>query len=143
MADNFNPGVTVSGQPVDASLISYTHIIYALHSLSVLIGLTSAVTIVGSFIFGLPSIVAVIMNYARRSDVRGTFLESHFRWQIRTFWLALLWALVVLAVSLPLVLVFGLGLLTLSVGFVLLGIWVIYRIIRGWTALNARRPVNP
>src|ERR1700692_1273094 len=91
MANNVNPSVTVPGQPVDASLVSYTHIIYALHSLSVLIGLTSAWTIVGSFIFGLPSIIAVIMNYARRSDVRGTWLESHFRWQIRTFWFGLLW----------------------------------------------------
>ena len=142
MVDNVNPSVTVSGQPVDASLISYTHIIYALHSLSVLIGLTSAVTIVGSFVFGLPSIIAVIMNYARQSDVRGTFLESHFRWQIRTFWFALLWAIVIPAVSLPLMLIV-VGFFTLWVGFVLLGIWVIYRIIRGWLALRDQRPVNP
>jgi uncharacterized membrane protein len=140
MVDSSNPSVTVSGQP-DASLISYTHIIYALHSLSVLIGLTSAVTIVGSFIFGLPSIVAVIMNYARQSDARGTFLESHFSWQIRTFWFALLWVLVILALSLPLMLV-AIGFLTLPAGYVLLGIWVIYRIIRGWLALNDRRPVK-
>jgi uncharacterized membrane protein len=140
MVESSNPTVTVSGQP-DASLISYTHVIYALHSLSVLIGLTSAVTIVGSFIFGLPSIVAVIMNYARQADARGTFLESHFSWQIRTFWFALLWVLVILALSLPLMLV-AIGLLTLPAGYVLLGIWVIYRIIRGWLALGDRRPVN-
>ena len=140
MVDSSNPSVTVSGQP-DASLISYTHVIYALHSLSVLIGLTSAVTIVGSFIFGLPSIVAVIMNYARQADARGTFLESHFSWQIRTFWFALLWVLVILALSLPLMLV-AIGFLTLPAGYVLLGIWVIYRIIRGWMALSDRRPVN-
>jgi uncharacterized membrane protein len=108
----------------------------------VLIGLTSAVTIVGSFVFGLPSIIAVIMNYARQSDVRGTFLESHFRWQIRTFWFALLWVIVILAVSLPLMLIV-VGFFTLWVGFVLLGIWVIYRIIRGWLALRDQRPVNP
>ena len=140
MVESSNASVTVSGQP-DASLISYTHVIYALHSLSVLIGLTSAVTIVGAFIFGLPSIVAVIMNYARQSDARGTFLESHFSWQIRTFWFALLWVLVILALSLPLMLV-AIGLLTLPAGYVLLGIWVIYRIIRGWLALGDRRPVN-
>ena len=127
---------------MDASLISYTKIIYALHSLSVLIGLTSAVTIVGSFIFGLPSIIAVIMNYARQSDARGTFLESHFRWQIRTFWFALLWVLVILAISLPLMLVV-VGFFTLWIGYVLLGLWVIYRIVRGWLALGDRRPVNP
>jgi uncharacterized membrane protein len=142
MADNVNPSLTVSGQPVDASLVSYTHIIYALHSLSVLIGLTSAWTIVGSFIFGLPSIIAVIMNYARQADVRGTFLESHFRWQIRTFWFALLWVLVILALSLPLMLIV-VGFFTLWIGYVLLGIWVIYRIIRGWLALRDHRPVNP
>jgi uncharacterized membrane protein len=142
MADNVNPSVSVSGQPADASLVSYAHIIYALHSLSVLIGLTSAWTIVGSFIFGLPSIIAVIMNYARQSDVRGTFLESHFRWQIRTFWFALLWVLVILAISLPLMLLF-VGFLTLALGYVLLGIWVIYRIIRGWLALRDQRPVYP
>ncbi len=142
MANDLNPSVTVSGQPVDVSLVSYTHIIYALHSLSVLIGLTSAVTIVGSFIFGLPSIIAVIMNYARQSDVRGTFLESHFRWQIRTFWFALLWVIVILGLSLPLMLVI-VGFVTLWIGFVLLGIWVIYRIIRGWLALRDQQPVNP
>ena len=142
MADNLSPSVTVSGQPVDASLISYTHVIYALHSLSVLIGLTSAVTIVGSFVFGVPSIIAVIMNYARQSDVRGTFLESHFSWQIRTFWFALLWVLVIFALSLPLMLV-AIGFLTLYLGFALVGLWVIYRILRGWLALRDRRPVNP
>jgi uncharacterized membrane protein len=142
MVDNVNTSVTVSGQPADASLVSYTHIIYALHSLSVLIGLTSAVTIVGGFVFGLPSIIAVIMNYARQSDVRGTFLESHFRWQIRTFWFALLWAIVILALSLPLMLIV-VGFFTAWIGFVLLGIWVIYRIIRGWLALRDQRPVNP
>jgi uncharacterized membrane protein len=142
MADNLSPSVTVSGQPVDASLISYTHVIYALHSLSVLIGMTSAVTIVGSFIFGLPSIIAVIMNYARQSDVRGTFLESHFSWQIRTFWFALLWVLVIFALSLPLMLI-AIGFVTMYIGFVLVGLWVIYRIIRGWLALRDRRPVNP
>ena len=139
MVDSSNPSVTVSGQP-DASLISYTHVIYALHSLSVLIGLTSAVTIVGAFVFGLPSIVAVIMNYVRQADARGTFLESHFSWQIRTFWFAWLWFFVILALSLPLMLV-AIGFFTLPAGYVLVGIWVVYRIIRGWLALNDRRPV--
>jgi uncharacterized membrane protein len=141
MVDNSNSSVTIPVRQADASLVSYTHIIYALHSLSVLIGLTSAVTIVGSFIFGLPSIVAVIMNYVRQSDARGTFLESHFSWQIRTFWFALLWVLIIVALSLPLLLVF-IGFATLPGGLALLGIWVIYRIIRGWLALRDRRPVS-
>ena len=68
-----SPSATVSAEPVDASLVSYTHIIYALHSLAVLIGLTSTVTIIGSFIFGLPSIIAVIMNYAGSRMPAGHF----------------------------------------------------------------------
>lgn len=59
----------------DPALVNYTHIIYALHSLSVLIGLTSTLFIVTAFVFGLPSIIAVIMNYMRRKDVSGTYLE--------------------------------------------------------------------
>jgi len=141
MVNSSNPNVTVPVRDADPSLISYTNVIYALHSLSVLIGLTSAVTIVGSFIFGIPSIIAVIMNYARQAEARGTYLESHFTWQIRTFWFALLWVLVIVALSLPLMLVV-IGFATLPGGLALLGIWVIYRILRGWLALRDRRPVG-
>jgi len=141
MVESSNPSVTVPVRQADPSLVSYTNIIYALHSLSVLIGLTSAVTIVGSFVFGIPSIIAVIMNYARQSEARGTYLESHFSWQIRTFWFALLWTLIVWAVSLPLMLIL-IGIGTLVAGLGLVGIWVIYRIIRGWLALRDQRPVG-
>lgn len=126
----------------DESLVSYTHVIYALHTLSVLIGLTSPATIVGSFVFGLPSILAVIMNYARQSDARGTYLEAHFRWQIRTFWLAVLWMSVAALVSLPLVFALGLGIFTFFLAAVVVGAWVIYRVARGWMALrDARAPL--
>ena len=53
-----------------------------------------AATVVGSFLFGWPSIIAVILNYIKRGEARGTWLESHFRWQIRTFWFAVLWCLI-------------------------------------------------
>ena len=138
MVDNINAGLPLAERPLDESLVTYTNVIYALHALSVVIGLTTAITVVGSFIFGLPSIVAVIMNYVRRADVRGTFLESHFRWQIRTFWWALFWAIVVWAVSLPLMLIL-VGFATLWIGVVLLALWLIYRVVRGWVALRDRR----
>jgi uncharacterized membrane protein len=141
MADSSTPSTTVPVREADPSLVSYTNIIYALHSLSVLIGITSPVTIVGSFVFGIPSIVAVIMNYARQSQARGTYLESHFTWQIRTFWFAVLWALIVWALSLPLMLIV-VGVFTLAAGLALVGVWVIYRVIRGWLALRDRRPVG-
>lgn len=135
-----NPPMTADAPRVDQSLITYTNIIYALHALAVLIGLTSAHTIVLSFIGGLPSIVAVIMNYMRRSAVRGTFLESHFRWQIRTFWFALLWSVVIVVVSAPFMLVL-IGFATAWLGLVALGIWIAYRVIRGWIALRDRKPM--
>jgi uncharacterized membrane protein len=125
----------------DPSLVSYTHIVYALHTLSVLIGLTSPATVVGSFVFGLPSIIAVIMNYVRQGDVRGTFLESHFRWQIRTFWFALLWMAIALLASAPLVLVLGLGVVTFALAAAAVGVWVVYRVARGWLALRDARPM--
>ena len=80
----------VSSTSPPPSLVTVTHLVYALHALSILIGVTTAATIVGAFVFGLPSIIAVIINYVKRGEARGTFLESHFRWQIRTFWFALL-----------------------------------------------------
>ena len=63
-----------------------THVIYGLHAAAVVIGVTSSATVAGGFVFGLPSLIAVLLNYLKRSDVRGTWLESHFVWQIRTFW---------------------------------------------------------
>jgi uncharacterized membrane protein len=134
------PPITVEAPHVDESLITYTHVIYGLHALAVLMGVSTAHTIVGSFVGGLPSIVAVIMNYARRAAVRGTFLESHFRWQIRTFWYALLWSIVIVLVSLPFMLVvigFGFAI----VGLMGLGLWIAYRVIRGWLALKDRKPM--
>ena len=132
------PPMTADTGHVDESLVTYTNVIYALHTLSVVIGLSTFHTVVGSFIWGLPSIVAVIMNYARRSATRGTYLESHFRWQIRTFWYALLWSCLIWLVSLPFMLVLiGFGMLVL--GHWALAIWIIYRVARGWLALRDKR----
>ena len=128
------------GIAVDPSLVTTAHFIYALHSLSLLIGITSAATIIGAFVFGVPSIIAVIINYIKRSAVRGTFLESHFRWQIRTFWFAALWAVtgVVLWVVLAIVLI---GFLIGPAILLITGFWVIYRVVRGWLALRDRQPM--
>jgi len=122
----------------DPSLLTWTHVIYGLHALSVLIGITGPATIVGSFIFGLPSIAAVIMNYARRRDVDGTSLASHFTWQIRTFWIALVASALVLIVSAPLMLIL-VGFATAAIGFLIVGAWVLYRVARGWLALRDGR----
>jgi uncharacterized membrane protein len=140
MTDSPPPPMTAEAPRVDESLVTYTNVIYALHSLSVLIGLTTFHMVVGMFIWGLPSIVAVIMNYARRSATHGTYLESHFRWQIRTFWYAVLWSFVIAAVSVPLVLIL-IGIPILIGGYYALAIWIIYRVARGWLALRDKRPM--
>lgn len=140
MADHIPAAQSGGTSAVDPSLVTYTHVIYALHSLSILIGLTSAATVIGAFIFGIPSIVAVIMNYARQSAVRGTYLESHFRWQIRTFWYAALWLLVIGALSFVLIFIL-IGFVTWFIGIAMVAIWVTYRIARGWLALRDSRPM--
>ena len=119
-------------------LIRYTHWIYGLHALAVATGVLTSGSITGRFLFSLPSIVAVIMNYARRSEAEGTWLGSHFHWQIRTFWLALLWAAITLVVSAPLLLVV-IGIYLAMAGLGLVGLWVAYRVIRGWLALRDGR----
>jgi uncharacterized membrane protein len=122
-------------QPSD-SLITTVHVVYGLHAVSVLIGATSIATVVGAFVFGLPSIVAVIINYAMQSEAKGTFLESHFRWQIRTFWFAALWALVAMMLFITIIGIMVAWIVALGVG-----LWVIYRIARGWVALANREPM--
>jgi uncharacterized membrane protein len=120
------------------SLVTWTNVIYLLHAFSLLTGILGVATVIGSFLVGWPSIIAVILNYLKRSDARGTWLESHFRWQIRTFWFGLLWvSLCVLFVLVTL----GIGILIAWLPLGVITIWFIYRIARGWLALNDRRPM--
>jgi uncharacterized membrane protein len=122
------------------SLVTVTHVTYALHALGLAIGAFGASTVVGAFIFGWPSIIAVIINYVKRGDARGTWLESHFTWQIRTFWFALMWACLIFLLGALLVFVL-VGFAIWAVGLFVLGIWAIYRIVTGWMRLRDRRPI--
>lgn len=122
------------------SLVTVTHVVYALHTLSLVIGAFGAASIIGAFVFGWPSIIAVIINYVKRSEVRGTYLDSHFSWQIRTFWWALLMSAIIAVLGFTLAIVL-IGFAIWIVGFFVLGIWAIYRIARGWMALMDRRPM--
>jgi uncharacterized membrane protein len=117
-------------------LVRLTHIIYLLHGFSILMGMLGPALIITTFLTGWPSIIAVIINYVKRNDVRGTYLDSHFSWQIRTFWYTLLW-LVIAAMLFATVIGIPIAYI-LAVGT---GVWVIYRIMRGWMALNDRRPM--
>src|SRR5262245_20760207 len=122
--------------PQSGPLVTWTQDIYALHAFSLLTGILGAATIIGAFLTGWPSIIAVILNYTKRGDVRGTWLESHFRWQIRRCWFGLLWvALCLLFVIVTL----GIGIIVAWLPMMLVGLWFIYRIARGWLALNDGR----
>jgi uncharacterized membrane protein len=124
----------------NSSLVRLTHITYGLHAVGLALGIFGASTVVGAFL-GLPSVAALIINYVKRDEARGTWLESHVSWQIRTFWWVLAWAVLIVLVSAPLVLLLGLGLVTGWVGLAALGVWAIYRIARGWMRLNAHQPM--
>ncbi|HEU4926844.1 MAG TPA: hypothetical protein VFT24_07335 [Vicinamibacterales bacterium] len=122
----------------EEQLVTWTQLIYGLHAFSLVTGIVGVATVVGAFLTGWPSIIAVILNYLKRGEVQGTWLESHFRWQIRTFWYGLLW------VSLCLLFVIGtlgIGILIAWLPLGIVSIWFIYRVARGWIALNNRRPM--
>lgn len=121
---------------VRPSLVQLTHFIYGLHAIAVFVGITSAATVAGGFVFGLPSLVAVFLNYLKRGDVSGTWLESHFRWQIRTFWFTFLWLTIY---GLLIITIIGIPLAWILIA--MLGLWVGYRVIRGWVALFGVKPI--
>jgi uncharacterized membrane protein len=117
-------------------LVRLTHIIYLLHAFSIVMGMLGPAFIVTAFLTGWPSIIAVLINYAKRADVRGTYLDSHFSWQVRTFWYTLLWVVVAAALFVTVI-----GIVPAYIVAVGAGVWVLYRIVRGWVALNEGRPL--
>ena len=132
---NFPPhGVPTATAP--RPLVDWTQIVYGLHALSLIIGIVGTATVIGSFLLGWPSIIAVIMNYLKRSEAAGTWLESHFRWQIRTFWFGLLWVSLCVAF---IVITLGIGIVIAWLPLGLVALWFIYRIARGWLALRDGR----
>ena len=129
---------TAQPTPVSSSLVNWTTLIYALHAFSIVSGIVGTATVIGTFLTGWPSIIAVILNYVKRGEARGTWVDSHFSWQIRTFWFGVLWVgLCVLFV----VVTFGLGILLVWIPLILVTIWFIYRVARGWMRLAGRQPM--
>lgn len=135
MAQPDTPSQSVIDVPREG-LITLAHLIYGLHAIALFSGIATSATIVGSFVSGLPSIIAVILNYVKRDAVRGTWLDSHYRWQIRTFWFALLWfgiAWLMFATLIGIPIFFGI--------IAIAGLWVLYRVVRGWINLSNRIPM--
>ncbi len=118
----------------NGSALTVANVVYALHAFAIGVGLAGSASVIGSFVGSVPSIVAVILNYLKRGDARGTWIESHFRWQIRTFWFAVLWIVVAGLLFLTVV-----GIPIAIFGLVILTLWLVYRIARGWLRLRDRR----
>jgi uncharacterized membrane protein len=116
------------------SVLTVANVVYGLHAAAIVIGIAGSATVIGSFVGSLPSIAAVILNYAKRSDARGTWAASHYRWQIRTFWYALLWFLVGWILVLTLV-----GIPIALVVFGALTLWLVYRRAAGCGCATAAR----
>ena len=123
-------------EPKDGE-ITIAYIIYGLHAFSALSGVLSPAFVVTAFTTGWPSIIAVILTYIKRSDVQGTFLESHFKWTLHTFWFALLWIIIggILFVTI-------IGLVLAIIIWIGAGLWVLYRIIRGLLNLISEQPIS-
>ncbi len=117
--------------PARDGWVTLTHVMYALHGLSALTGILTPAFVVTAFLTGWPSLIAILLNYLKRDRVRGTWLESHFIWQWRTFWFALLWLGIALLMALTFV-----GIPAALALVVITGLWVIYRIVRGWLRLG-------
>ncbi len=123
-------------QSPSGNLVTLTYVIYGLHLFSAVSGVLTTATIMTAFLTGWPSIIAVILNYVERSSTRGTYLESHFRWQIRTFWFALLWVLVCVVLVITMI--------GIPIAFLLaavIGLWVLYRMVRGLSRLRDGKPM--
>jgi uncharacterized membrane protein len=128
----------IEGSRPRPSLVTLVHVIYGLHAFSLVTGIVGAATVVGAFLTGWPSLIGVVLNYVKRGEARGTWLDSHFRWQIRTFWFGVLWVGLCL---LFVVITLGVGLLIAWLPLAVVGLWFIYRIVRGWLRLIDRQPM--
>src|ERR671910_970773 len=117
------PSGAPSGLVPREGLVTLAHVIYGLHAFSALTGMLSPAMIVTAFLTGWPSIIAVILNYVKRSEVRGTWLDSHFSWQIRTFWFALLWLTLC---ALFIIVTLGIGIVIAWLPLAFVSIWFIY-----------------
>ena len=140
MADTTAPESPLAPGTPSASLISTTLVVYALFGVAAIAGLVSSGFPLVAPLMGIIGIVALILAYVKRSDAAGTWLASHYRWLIRTFWFSLLWGMVggLVLVTLGLILV---G-IPIAIGiWVITTIWVIYRLLRGYVLFNDSKPV--
>lgn len=125
-------------QPLPSrSLVLVTYVIYALHAFSAVTGLLTPAFIITAFLTGWPSLLAVFLSYLNRHAAHGSYLASHFDFVIKTFWLALLWLIVS-----GLCIISFIGILPGIVILLMVGVWVLYRLLKGMSALINEKPVS-
>jgi len=128
-----------SGTP-SSSLISMTLLVYALLGVAAVVGLVSSGFPLIAPLTGIVGIVGIILAYVKRSEATGTWLESHYRWLIRTFWYSLLWG----AIGAVVFVVLAIIIVGLFIGYLIwvaTTIWVLYRLVRGYLLFNESKPI--
>ena len=128
MSSESNQGTVIDVTPrgevgPPSPLINVGHIVYACYAVGFFVGVTW--------------LIGVIVAYVKRDDARGTWMESHFSWMIRTFWWSLVWMIVgtVFAVTI-------IGIVIAWPVWAIAWLWAVYRVIKGWIRLNEARPVS-
>jgi uncharacterized membrane protein len=114
-----------------ASLVSTTLVVYALYGVAAVFGLVSSGFPLIAPFFGVLGLIAIIIAYVKRGEAAATWLASHYRWLIRTFWFSMLWA----ALGWLVLMTLGLILIGIPIAFgiwIAASVWVIYRIVRGY-----------
>ena len=130
---------TRTGSEPDASLVAVVYVTYGSYALGLVIAPFAATTRLGDLLFGWPPLIAMIIGFVKQPGARGTWLESHFRWQMRTVWIALGW--VVLLTIAALIKGPADYMLIWRGGVYALGVWATYRLVRGVHKLRQREPL--
>ncbi|GLC93649.1 membrane protein [Cupriavidus sp. TA19] len=125
MANDYTAQITGPSGEQQGSLRKLLHILYALYAIFWLTG-------------GITALIAIVIDYVKRDDARGSLYASHFAWQIRSFWWSVVWAVlggVLFATVVLMPLAFAV--------WAVLSLWMLYRIVKGWLYLNDSKPMYP
>jgi uncharacterized membrane protein len=135
MAD-FDNNVPVAAKPANSNVLMFAHIIYGIFAFSLIAG----ASVFGAFL-SIIGLVGIVMAHVFRDDAKGTWLESHYTWLIRTFWWSAIWTVVLGAIAF----LFAVTIIGLPIAFIIWGaffLWVAYRLIVGWIALFRDKPIG-
>lgn len=125
MANDYTAQLTTPSGEQLSSLRKLLHILYALYAIFWLTG-------------GITALIAIVIDYVKRDDARGSLYASHFAWQIRSFWWSVVWG-VLGGVLFATVVLIPLAFAVWGV----LSLWMLYRIVKGWLYLNDSKPMYP